>query len=530
MNTKLILAGALTFLTLQTNAQLTSGLVAHWPFNGNTGDSSGNAHHGTGVFMHYGNGRNGTSNAAAVFDGTNSYISVPYQTDLNLTSYSICAIIKPTGYYSGLCQTNAILWRGQQYTSSNYGLHYYDNAYDNDCSIQDTSKNVFSALAGTNGGSGTQWQYSPNIVSNNWYAVIATYTNDTVKIYVNGQLKSKLIATTPLGTSTDGLFIGANYQNTTGSYPYWLNGYIDDLRLYNRVLAGNEILYYSYGLYFTPNPPASLCKNVTYSIPYSTINDYGSGNTFTLQLSDATGSFASPTILGTTTNIKGATIPCTVPGAITSGTGYRIRMVSSNPYTVSDTADVSIGLATTPPSVYSTVAPNNTIPSGTTTFFTSIATNAGTSPTYQWKKNGTPIPGATNVTYTAQAGVDYTHLDTITVTVHSSVFCATPDTVNSTPIVMYLTNVGVGNMTKDAAISVYPNPASGSFYIQGDMLKDNDVTIDIYTVTGEKIYTRYIYHNNSTKIPVNADNASSGLYFIKITDKNKTTLLPIQMR
>lgn len=530
MNFKILLAGALTLFSLQSIAQLSTGLVAHWPFNNSTGDSSGNTHHGTGIFLHYGTGRNGVSNTAAVFNGTSSYVTVPYQSDMNVTSYSICAIIKPTGYYSGLCQTNAILWRGFQYASPNYGLYYYDNAYDNDCNAQDTSKNVFASFVGSNGGSGTQWQYSPNIVSNNWYAVIATYTNDTVKIYVNGQLKSKFLATTPLGTSTDGLFIGANYQNTTGTYPYWLNAYIDDLRLYNRVLTANEILHYSYGLYFTPTPPSSICKNVTYNIPFNTVNDYSSGNTFTLQLSDATGSFASPTMLGTTSRTNSGNIPCTVPSSITSGSGYKMRIISSNPFSVSDSISVSIGVPATPPSVYSTVAPNNKITSGTSTFFTSVATNAGISPTYQWKKNGVAIPGATGITYSALAGTNYSHLDTITVTVRSSVFCATPDSVTSTPITMYLTNVGVNNVESVSDVQIFPNPATGSFNISSTMLKNNEVTIELYSITGQKVLTHNIKNHQLEVLNLQLSEYKPGLYYIKITDKNTTLSLPIVMK
>lgn len=530
MNFRLLIAGALTLFSLQSTAQLSSGMVAHWPFNGTTGDSSGNTHHGTGIFLHYGTGRNGISGTAAVFNGSSSYVSVPYQSDLNLTSYSICAIIKPTGYYSGLCQTNAILWRGLQYTSSNYGLYYFDNPYDNDCNIQDTSKNVFAAFAGNNGGSATQWQYSPNIVSNNWYAVVATYTNDTVKIYVNGQLKSKVLATTPLGTSTDGLFIGANFQNTTGTYPYWLNAFVDDLRLYNRVLTNDEIRHYSYGLYFTPTPPTSVCKNVTYAIPFSTVNDYSSGNTFTLQLSDATGSFASPTVVGTTSATSSTTIPCTVPSSITSGSGYKMRIISSNPFTVSDSISVSIGIPATPPTVYSTVAPNNKIPSGTNTFFTSVATNAGASPTYQWKKNGVAIAGATGITYSAKAGTDYSHLDTITVTIRSSVFCATPDSVNSTPITMYLTNVGVENIASANDLHVFPNPASGSISISSPMLKNNDVMIEISSVTGQKVLTRNIKNNQEGILKLELSDYRPGLYYIKVTDNSTSLSVPVLLK
>lgn len=526
MNIRLLIAGALSVFSFNSNAQLTSGLVAHWKFNGNAGDSSTSGMHGIPVFMNYGAGKNGIANTAAVFDGSKTYVSVPYQTNMNVgSSYSICAIVKPAGYYTGDCETNAILWRSTQYTPSHYSLFFYDNAFDNTCANIDTSKNVFASSAGTFAGAQSQWQYSPTIVSNNWYTVVATLSNDTVRIYVNGQLKSRFIKTTgTTGTSTDGLFIGATFQGTTGAYPYWFKGMIDDLRLYNRALSEDEIRYYSYGVYFVPKAPSVLCKNVTYTTPFNTVNDYMPGNNFTLQLSDATGSFASPTTLNVVSGTQGGNFSYLIPSAVATGVGYKMRIVTSQPFSVSDTVSVGIGVAATPPAIYSTVGPTNSIPSGTFTFFTAIASNAGTSPVFQWKKNGVPIPGADTVTWASTAGTDYGHLDTITITVKSSTFCATPDTATSTPIVMYLTKTGIAGINKKHNADVYPNPAHQSMTVTADNLENAPTLVNMYTVTGQLVSEQMVnVTDNKLQLTIQTAKIPEGNYFISI--KNKSNVI-----
>lgn len=525
MNIRLLLAGTLSVFSLHSNAQLTSGLVAHWKFSGNAGDSSASGMHGIPVFMNYGAGKNGIANTAAVFDGSKTYISVPYQTNMNLTSYSICAIVKPTGYYAGDCQTNVILSRGTPNSSSAYGLHFSDHAFDNNCSSADTSKNVFASTAGTTTGAASQWQYTPTIVSNNWYSVVATYRNDTMKIYVNGQLKSRFVKSSgALGTSTEGIFIGATFQGTTGAYPNWFKGFMDDLRIYNRVLSDDEIRYYSYGVYFVPKAPSVLCKNVTYTTPFNTVNDYMPGNNFTLQLSDATGSFASPTVLNVVAGTQGSNFNYVIPGAVAIGSGYKMRIVTSQPFSVSDTVNVGIGVAATPPAIYSTVGPTNSIPSGTFTFFTAIASNAGTSPVFQWKKNGVPIPGADTVTWGSTAGTDYGHLDTITITVKSSTFCATPDTATSTPIVMYLTKTGIAGINNQYNAGVYPNPANQSLTVTAENLENTPTIVYMYTVTGQLVSEHAVnVTGNKLQLTIPTAKIPEGNYFISI--KNKSNVI-----
>jgi len=58
---------------------------------------------------------------------------------------------------------------------------------------------------------------------------------------------------------------------------------------------------------------------------------WNSGNVFTAQLSDASGSFASPVAIGTINSQVSGTISATIPSGTLEGTAYRIRIVSSNP-------------------------------------------------------------------------------------------------------------------------------------------------------------------------------------------------------
>ncbi|MCA4898613.1 MAG: hypothetical protein ING88_07505, partial [Cytophagales bacterium] len=74
-----------------------------------------------------------------------------------------------------------------------------------------------------------------------------------------------------------------------------------------------------------------FCAGQTVSVPYTITGSYGGGNVFTAQLSNATGSFAAPTAIGTLTTTAAGTITATIPLAQGAGTGYRIRVISSSP-------------------------------------------------------------------------------------------------------------------------------------------------------------------------------------------------------
>jgi hypothetical protein len=81
----------------------------------------------------------------------------------------------------------------------------------------------------------------------------------------------------------------------------------------------------------TSQTPSAWCKTAPFNVVYQVFGTYASDNVFTAQLSDASGSFASPTTLGTLASVSSGSIVANIPPSTTLGTGYRIRVVSSSP-------------------------------------------------------------------------------------------------------------------------------------------------------------------------------------------------------
>ncbi len=75
----------------------------------------------------------------------------------------------------------------------------------------------------------------------------------------------------------------------------------------------------------------SVCAGSTFNVDYLTDGPANAGNIFTAQLSNASGSFASPVTIGTLSATTAGTISVTIPGGTVTGTGYLIRIISSNP-------------------------------------------------------------------------------------------------------------------------------------------------------------------------------------------------------
>jgi hypothetical protein len=81
----------------------------------------------------------------------------------------------------------------------------------------------------------------------------------------------------------------------------------------------------------TSNVTSTMCAGQSVNVSYAVNGPAVSGNVFTAQLSNSAGSFTTPTSIGTLTSVNSGTISCVIPGNTTTGTGYRIRVVSSNP-------------------------------------------------------------------------------------------------------------------------------------------------------------------------------------------------------
>ena len=155
------------------------------------------------------------------------------------------------------------------------------------------------------------------------------------------------------------------------------------------------------------------------------------------------------------TPISGATNSTYTTTTAANGDSYTVTLTSNalcptgNPAT-SNAIAVTVNPTVTP-SVSITASPSNTICTGGTVTFTAAPTNAGTTPTYVWNKNGAAISGATNVTYSTTTAANG---DSYTVTMTSNAACASPLTATSSAIVMTVTSTVV------PTVSVVASPSS----------------------------------------------------------------------
>ena len=229
----------LSFCFSQVN--LNAGLVAYYPFDGNANDASGNGNNPIFNNATLTNDRFGNPNGAYYFNGVNNYIEIPNSASLNPTQISLVAIVKPEGFYYGPCHGNAILNKGDDNNiQSSYLLRFDDNFYTNgqNCAIAnvDSLHQNFYGDYGANAVSIPP--YMPYVVKDTWYCVAYTYDGTTVKFYVDGILVTSFASNVVYTPNTDDLFFG---KLNLALFPYWFNGVIDEIRIYNRALNVQEV-------------------------------------------------------------------------------------------------------------------------------------------------------------------------------------------------------------------------------------------------------------------------------------------------
>ena len=140
----------------------------------------------------------------------------------------------------------------------------------------------------------------------------------------------------------------------------------------------------------------------TLSFSFSPASNLGSGNVFTIELSNATGSFASPIVLTTSTaTTSPAIVSFPFPTNI-DGTGYRIRIRSSAPASTSPTSisfEAKYAVYNQPFTINNNVS-NQSICSSSN--FNLTIDSGPNSPlnfsqlTYVWYRNNSIIPGQTS--------------------------------------------------------------------------------------------------------------------------------------
>ncbi|MCF7764991.1 MAG: immunoglobulin domain-containing protein [Verrucomicrobia bacterium] len=356
-----------------------SSLVAYYPFNGNANDESGNSNNGTVYNAVLAPDRNGVLSSAYDFNGTSADIVIPDSPSLDIESaLTVSAWIKARTFDDPLpgSQKVVILSKRQ---NDGWGPGY-------------ESSFVFTGQAEVN------WDFHPNgvngalyappIVINRWYHYTFTFSGTNLSIYMDGKLAGTTNITGNLGVNDIPVVIGRRAGE--GFYKSYFDGLIDDVRIYNRALSQREVS----ALYqFESQPPLSPPTISAHPQSQSVI----SGNVVTFSVTAAGSSSLSYQWMKNGVNIIGANSNTLTINSVRSSDGglYAVAVGNASGVTISATATLTV---ISPPVI--TVSPRSeSVLEGTRVAISVVAT--GSPPlSYQWRKNGSNIPGATAPNYT----------------------------------------------------------------------------------------------------------------------------------
>ena len=211
--------------------------------------------------------------------------------------------------------------------------------------------------------------------------------------------------------------------------------------------------------------------------------------------------------------INGETIFCVLTSSALCPT---LLNVSSNVITVT--------VLDNTPLAHITVSPGSMVAPGGTATFSSTVLNPGTLPYYEWVVNGVPVAGITSDVLTL-AGI--TGNDTVTLILHTTMICASPDSAISNTIIIQPT-LSVPVMSALSNVSLYPNPNSGSFTLTGTVngLNANAVLLEVSNSLGQIIYTANapVQHSEVSKL-MELGNIPDGVYTIRVTGDGASNVI-----
>ncbi|RLD25634.1 MAG: hypothetical protein DRI54_04505 [Bacteroidetes bacterium] len=210
------------------NAQdISSGLIAYYPFNGDATDESGNGNDGQVINAMLTEDLNGNQNSAYLFNGIDTYISIPSSASLNSpdTAITMSAWFYLNGFSLVGDSFGPVLMKSDNPANSfSYRL----------------SLSSSGVAAATN--NWQNWTGSDTVLAlNTWYHIAISLSETESKIYLNKVLLNVL----PEDQEYTAEFIVDNLPLEIGrDVPGLLeifNGVIDEVRVYDRALNEEEI-------------------------------------------------------------------------------------------------------------------------------------------------------------------------------------------------------------------------------------------------------------------------------------------------
>ncbi len=386
-----------------------SGLTSWWPGDGNANDIVG-TNNGT-LESGATDAAPGLVGTAFGFNGTTAYVQIPNAVALNPTNLTIEAWVQ----FSSLNSTGSGgSPAGDQYlvfkqNSQTYNFEGFDLS-----KTRVTGGDVFRFLITSATAQSVQINSTTFLTTNVWYHVAAVRGSNFTQIYVNGQLQAQTNITFAQNYGSLPLYFGTSGES------YWdhkLAGSLDEVSLYNRALASNEIAaIYAAG-------SAGKCKSVSgltiTTQPQGQAVAVGGNAAFTVAASGAPPLSYQWQFGGTA--IPGATnTSLTLTDVQPANAGNYTVIVTNSAAVV--TSAVAVLTVTGSPAIVTQPASQSVVAGANVSF---SVTASGVAPlSYQWRFNGANLSGANGNSLTL-AGVQPANAGSYAVVVTNSLGSAT---------------------------------------------------------------------------------------------------------
>ena len=260
--------------------------------------------------------------------------------------------------------------------------------------------------------------------------------------------------------------------------------------------------------------PVSSCigigDNTNFQLQFTALGNYNTNNNvFYLQLSDANGSFTNPQnidsiVTGTSTQYIGTFSPNLPPSIWNTSLNYKLRVVSTNPYSDDEfwtvvKNNVTIG----PDTAVSLSGPTSFCPGS----FVTIQASTGVGFTYRWYKNNILINGVTASSYSASSSGDYYCIITnsSSCTANTRTITVNANLSSSTPVI---SNSGSTTFCQGGSVTLTSSASGNQWYLNGTAITGAaSNTFDVIqsgTYTVNSTQNCFTGTSNSIAVTVNA--------------------------
>ena len=246
-----------------------------------------------------------------------------------------------------------------------------------------------------------------------------------------------------------------------------------------------------------------FCAGASFDVNYAPVGTYNSDNIFTAQLSDASGSFSSPTAIGTFSSAVAGTVNVTIPQNTLAGTGYKIRIVSTSPIATGDIHTASI-------TINATASPVASLTQDFTTGQT-LADFSITGENIKWydsPSGGNELPSSQLIV----AGMSYYASQTIN-------GCESPTRTEVIAGIDLSTDTFETNQ-----LQYYPNPVGAVLSLR---FSETINSITVYNLLGQQVLQA---SPNADQTEINVSGLASGTYIMKVVSGNNSKAVKIIKR